>query len=134
MRFADEMVQYAKKSQKVPFPQYKTAFQEIADALKPDEYAIFTMVAEEYAISGHPGIWHCGIAVTQHRLFLCGETVAGQIMTRTVMKIYDKSDILSVQHTARSILLKTTQGTVTIKVKNPGSLGEDFQNAIRAKK
>ena len=132
MRFADEMVQYAKKLQKVPFPQHEKAFQKIADTLKPDEYAIFTMVAAEYAISGHPGIWHAGIAVTQERIFLCGETVAGQIMTRTVMDIYDKADILSIQHTNHSILLKTAQTTLTIKGENISKLAEAFKNAVRA--
>lgn len=131
MQLSGEMLQYARKSQKVSFPQYKKAFQEIADALNPDEYVVFTMVADEYAISGHPGIWHCGIAVTQNRVFLCGETVAGRIMTHFVMDVYDKSDILSVQYTARSIVMNTARMTVTINAKNLGNLGNNFKNAVQ---
>ena len=90
------------------------------------------MVANEYSIGSAPGIWHAGIAVTQERIFLCGETVAGQIMTRTVMDIYDKADILSIQHTKHSILLKTAQTTLTIKGENISKLAEAFKNAVRA--
>ena len=92
------------------------------------------MVANEYISDTAPGIWHVGIAVTQERIFLCGETVAGQIMTRTVMDIYNKADILSIQYTGRSILIKTTRSTVTIKGENLSGLGEDFKNAVWPRK
>ena len=92
------------------------------------------MVANEYIIDTAPGIWHAGIAVTQERIFLCGETVAGRLMTRTVMDIYDKADILSVQHTNRSILLKTARTTLTIKGENINQLAEAFKNAVLPQK
>ena len=92
------------------------------------------MVATEYSIDTAPGIWHAGIAVTQERIFLCGETVTGQVMTQTVMDIYDKKEILSVQYTNRSILMKTTRGAVIIKGEYHSCLGEDFKNAVRPQK
>ena len=90
------------------------------------------MVANEYTIGNAPSVWHAGIAVTQERIFLCGETVAGQILTRTVIDIYDKADILSIQHTNRSILLKTARATLTIKAENISHLAEDFKRAVRS--
>ena len=125
---------FARKHQNVSAAQYKTAFREICEKLAEHERVFFAMVGNEYSIGAAPGIWHAGIAVTQERIFLCGETVAGRFMTRTVMDIYDKTDILSVQYTNSSILLKTAQTTVTIKGENISQLVEDFKNAVRPQK
>ena len=132
MRQPEELLSFARRFQNVSAPQYKTAFRTICENLDEHERVSFAMVANEYSIGSAPGIWHAGIAVTQERIFLCGETVAGQIMTRTVMDIYDKADILSVQYTNSSILLKTAQTTVTIKGENISKLAEAFKNAVRA--
>jgi len=131
MRRPEELLSFARRFQNVSAPQYKAAFHAICEHLAADEQVCFAMVANEYSIGTAPGIWHAGIAVTQERIFLCGETVAGQIMTRTVMDIYDKTDILSIQHTSRSILLKTARTTLTIKGENISHLVEDFKNAVR---
>ena len=132
MRQPEELLSFARRFQNVSAPQYKTAFRTICENLDEHERVSFAMVANEYSIGSAPGIWHAGIAVTQERIFLCGETVAGQIMTRTVMDIYDKVDILSIQHTNHSILLKTAQTTLTIKGENISKLAEAFKNAVRA--
>lgn len=130
MRHPEELLSFARKHQNVSASQYKTAFREICEKLTEHERVFFAMVANEYSIGSAPGIWHCGIAVTQERLFLCGETIAGRFMTRTVMDIYDKKEILSLQCANRSIVMKTTRGTVTIKGENLSCLGEDFKNAV----
>ena len=132
MRHPEELLSFARTYQNVSASQYKTAFRTICENLDKHEWVSFAMVANEYSIGSAPGIWHAGIAVTQERIFLCGETVAGQIMTRTVMDIYDKADILSIQHTNHSILLKTAQTTLTIKGENISKLAEAFKNAVRA--
>lgn len=132
MRYPEELLSFARTYQNVSASQYKTAFRTICENLDEHERVSFAMVANEYSIGSAPGIWHAGIAVTQERIFLCGETVAGQIMTRTVMDIYDKADILSIQHTNHSILLKTAQTTLTIKGENISKLAEAFKNAVRA--
>ena len=132
MRHPEELLSFARTYQNVSASQYKTAFRTICENLDEHERVSFAMVANEYSIGSAPGIWHAGIAVTQERIFLCGETVAGQIMTRTVMDIYDKVDILSIQHTNHSILLKTAQTTLTIKGENISKLAEAFKNAVRA--
>ena len=134
MKQAAQLLSFARKHQNISAPQYKTAFRTICENLAEHERVSFAMVATEYSIGAAPGIWHAGIAVTQERIFLCGETVAGRFMTRTVMDIYDKTDILSVQYTNSSILLKTAQTTVTIKGENISQLVEDFKNAVRPQK
>lgn len=131
MRHPEELLAFSRKSQNVSASQYKTAFRAICENLAEHERVSFAMVANEYRIDTAPSIWHAGIAVTQERIFLCGETVAGQIMTRTVMDIYDKADILSIQHTNRSILLKTARTMLTIKGENISHLVKDFKNAVR---
>ena len=130
MRRPEELLSFARKTQNISLPQYKTVFRAICENLTEHEQVSFAMVAAEYSIDDAPGIWHCGIAVTQDRVFLCGETIAGRFMTRTVMDIYDRKDILSVQYTNRRILMKTTRTTLTIKGENLSRLGEDFINAV----
>ena len=88
------------------------------------------MVANEYAVDSAPGIWHIGVAVTQDRVFLCGETIAGRFMTRTVMDVYDRKDIFSIQCTNGSIVMKTKQARVVIKGKNLGQPGERFKQVL----
>ena len=132
MKQPEELLSFARTYQHVSASQYKTAFRTICENLDEHEGVSFAMVANEYSIGTAPGIWHAGIAVTQERIFLCGESVAGQIMTRTVMDIYDKADIRSIQHTNRSILLKTAQTTLTIKGENISQLAEAFKDAVRA--
>lgn len=134
MRQPEELLSFARKSQNVSAFQYKTAFRAICENLDEHEQVSFAMVANEYSIGSAPGIWHAGIAVTQERIFLCGETIAGRFMTRTVMDIYDKKEILSVQYTKRSILMKTTRATLTIKGENLSCLEEGFKNAVRPQK
>lgn len=130
MRRPEELLTFARRRQRIDAPQYKAAFHEICDALAEHEQVRFAMVANEYFVDGAPAGWYAGIAVTQDRVFLCGETIAGRFMTRTVMDIYDKRDILTIQHTGRSILLKTPRAMLTIKGESLGSLAEAFKAAV----
>lgn len=61
---------------------------------------------------------------------MCGETVAGRIMTRTVMDVYEKKDILSVQTTNHSIRIKTPRAVLTLKGADIGSTAEAFKRAV----
>ena len=110
--------------------QYNKAFRQICANLAEHERVSFAMVANEYSIDGAPGIWHCGIAVTQDRVFICGETIAGRLMTRAVMDVYNKNDIHSIQYTNRSIVVITERATLNFKGENIGCLGEKFNMAI----
>ena len=130
MRQPEELLIFARLSQKLIASQYKTAFREICDKLAEHERVSFAMVANEYSIGNTPGFWHVGIAVTQTRIFLCGETVAGRFMTRTVMDIYNKEDILSIEYTDRHIILKTAQTPLIIRGENLRQLGEYLKKAV----
>lgn len=130
MRHPEELLIFSRKFQRVGAAQYRTAFRAICESLEEHERVSFAMTANEYAIGTAPGIWHVGIAVTQDRVFLCGETAAGRFMTRTVMDVCDRKDILSVQYTRSSILLKTNRATLTVRGENLGQLGEAFKNAV----
>lgn len=130
MRHPEELLTYARKSQSIAASQYFKAFSKICEELKEDEQISFTMVANEYSIENAPAIWHCGIAVTLERIFLCGETVVGCLMPRMVTDIYSKKDIISIRYTNHSILLKTEKGAISIKGDNIGQLGDRFKQAI----
>lgn len=129
MRAPEELLAFARKRQRVAKRQYQRAFREICDNLEEHERVSFAMVADEYSVDGAPGSWHIGIAVTQDRVFLCGETIAGRMMTRTVMDIYDRQQILAAGWTSRCIRMKTTGSEVKIKGENLESLAEQFRNA-----
>ena len=113
MRRPEELLAFARKRQSVAAPQYKTAFRRICEGLEEHEQVCFAMVANEYLVDSTPGCWHIGIAVTRERLLVCGETVAGRIMTRTVMDAYEKKDILSVQTTNHSIKVSARSSAKT---------------------
>ena len=55
LKTADEMIQFARKNQTNIFKQHKIAFKEISTNLEDDEYAVFTMLADEYSTNGSPG-------------------------------------------------------------------------------
>ena len=130
MRAPEELLAFVRKHQRVAKRQYERAFREICENLAEHERISFAMVADEYIVDGAPGCWHVGIAVTRDRVFLCGETVAGRVMTRTVMDVYDKKDILSIQYTNRGILLKTARAVLTLRGENLGQLAERFKSAV----
>lgn len=131
MLHPEELLIFSRKQQRVAAAQYAAAFREICKSLAPQERVCFAMVASEFLVNSTPGCWHVGIAVTQDRVFLCGETIAGRFMTRTVMDVYDKKEILSVQYANRSILMQTTRASLTIKGENLSRLEEDFRYAVR---
>ena len=130
MRAPEELLTFARKQQRAELPQYKRAFREICENLAEHERVSFAMVADEYLVDNTPGCWHVGIAVTRDRVFLCGETVTGRIMTRTVMDVYDRKDILSVQYKNRGILLKTARAVLTLRGENLGQLAEKFKSTV----
>ncbi len=134
MVFPDELLQFAKRAQNAAAPQYKTAFQMICKKLAEGEYVSFAMVADEYMIDSAPAIWHAGIAVTQSRLILCGETMVGLLIPRSVLNIYNRNEILSVQHIPQGILIKTTRNSLTIRGDNIKLLADLFQHAVEAQK
>lgn len=130
MRHPEELLIFARRRQPTARAQYEKAFREICDNLTENEQVCFAMVADEYAVGDAPGIWHIGVAVTQERLFLCGETIAGRLMTRTVMDTVDRKDILSVAYTDRSIRIRTARTTLTVRGTALSGLGEALRKTV----
>lgn len=117
MKTANEMLQFARKYQKAELKQYKRAFEEIEKALRPEEYALFTMVADDYTVNDSPGPWHISFAVTNERVLLGGETVRGQLLTRYVLSNYERSEIASVKMVNRKMVLKIRSSSeIIIKI------------------
>lgn len=123
MRSAEEMLQVARKHQKAELKQYRKAFQEIAEQLGTDEYAVFSMVGDSYTYDDSPGPWHVALALTNQRLMICGETVRGRMLTRYAMDEFRRDEIRSVELAGRRIVMKTSKGVVKME-------GEGFASVI----
>jgi len=130
MRYPEEMLQFAKRVQNANIAQYKTAFRTIAEQLTDKETVMFTMVAQEFSVNGNPGIWHAGIAVTQTRILLCGETMSGLFTPRSVLNAYKFEEILSIQCKNCGIVLKTPQETVWIRGEHMSQLAQKLNHAV----
>ena len=130
----EELLAFARRTQNTAAAQYRAAFRMICENLAEGEYVTFAMVGSEYCIGSAPGIWHCGVAVTQSRVILCGETVRGRLMTRTVMDVCDRKEIRSVRCTPRAIQIRTAQTVLTIRGEDLRGPGEAFQKAVSPRK
>ncbi len=131
MRFADEMLQFAKKYQNAGATQYKASFQYICENLEASEHAIFSMVANEFSVNGNPGLWHAGIAVTEKRILLCGEAMIGLLMPRRVLESFARNEITSLRYENHRIMLSTPECTVTIRGENIKPLFDKLKNAVK---
>lgn len=132
MRHPEDILTYVRKNQNIGKDHCKDAFQKICKELDDREHISFAMIAEEYTIDGAPGVWHAAIAVTQDRVFLCGEIMVGMLMPRLVLHIYKCSEITSIQYTAREISMKTPREKLVIRGELTEHLGKEFQAAIQS--
>ncbi len=123
LRTADEMLQFAKKNQIRIFKQHKQAFKEISSNLESDEYAVFTMLADEYSINDSPGPWHVAVVVTNKRFFVCGETVSGRMFTRYDTDCWMLDEIKSIHLEHQNIVIKTSKSKLKLK-------GENFDKLV----
>lgn len=130
MKTAAEMLQFAKKYQKAEFKQYKLAFEEIEKHLNEEEYAVFSMVGDNYIINESIGMSYPALAVTNSRVLIGGETIRGRLMTKYIVDIYDQSEILSVKKVNRKVVLKTPKAEIKIEGKNLESVIEKMRDAI----
>lgn len=122
LKTVDEMIQFARKNQPNIFKQHKQAFQEIASHFENDEYAVFTMLADEYSINNSPGPWHIAVVVTNKRLFVSGETISGRMFTRYDTDCWMLNEIKSMNMENRDIVIKTTKDKLKLKGKNLDAL------------
>lgn len=123
LRNADKMIQFARKNQTNIFKQHKQAFKEIASNLENDEYAVFTMVANEYSINESPGPWHVAVAITNKRFFVSGETISGRMFTRYDTDCWMLNEIKSIDLENRDIIIETAKDKLKLK-------GEKFERFV----
>lgn len=123
LRTADEMIQFARKNQTSIFKQHKQAFKEIASNLDNDEYAVFTMLADEYSINESPGPWHVAVAITNKRFFVCGETISGRMFTRYDTDCWMLNEIKSIDLENKDIIVETAKDKLKLK-------GEKFERFV----
>lgn len=130
MKTAEELLQFARKSQKAEFKQYKLAFEEIEKHLNEEEYAVFSMVGETYIINESIGMSYPALAVTDSRVLIGGETIRGRMMSRYILDIYERSEILSIKMVNRKMVLKTTKAEIKIEGKNLESAAEKLKEVL----
>lgn len=123
LRTSDEMLQFARKNQTHILKQHKQAFKEISSNLESDEYAVFTMLADEYSINDSPGPWHAVLVVTNQRLLVCGETISGRMFTRYDTDCWILNEIKSIHLEKKNIVIKTSKDKLILK-------GENFDRLI----
>lgn len=135
MRTATEMLQYAKRTQKADFKQYEKAFSAIEEKLLPEEYAVFSMVAdsfivnESWADSWKP--WHIALAVSEKRLLVCGEAIHGRVMTFYDVESFELENIISAEIIQKNIRIKFTNQVLIIEGKEMDAVIEPLRKALK---
>lgn len=134
MKTGDEMLQFARRHQKHTLAQHKQAFETIAALLSDDETVRFSMIAEDCLINGSPGPWHLGIAVTDSRMFLCGEAMRGRLFpyydTDILLRDSITSVSLSTTNALPEIVLSSSEMTLRLKGEKMDSLIKDLKKAL----
>lgn len=135
IRTAGEMLTFARRNQKLEFKQYQKAFQAIEEKLLPEESVVFSMVAdtvyvdESWRDSWKP--WHIALAVTEHRILVCGEAIHGRFMTYYDVESFDIVKVVSVEMIQRNIVMKFTDHHVlTIEGKELEVVAELLKNTV----
>ena len=131
LKTAEEMLQFARKNQTHIFKQHKQAFKEITSNLEDDEYAVFTMLADEYSINDSPGPWHAAVVVTNKRFFICGETVSGRMFTRYDTDCWMLNQIKFTKSENNHIIIATSKDTLKLKGENFNILFSKLEKALK---
>ena len=131
MTTAAEMIQFARKHQKPELKQQRQAFEAIAEALKPEEYVVFSMTGSGYQFDTHPGPWHIVLALTNKRLLLCGEFVRGRLLTTYTPEWLERAEIKSIEYQNRKILINGEKNVVTIEGKDLKPMAEKLQKLLK---
>lgn len=134
MKTGEEMLQFARRHQKHTLAQHKQAFETIASLLSDDETVRFSMIAEDCLINDSPGPWHLGIAVTDRRLFFCGEAMRGRLFphynTDTLPLDSITSVSLSTANVLPEIVLSSPEMTLHLKGEKMNSLIKNLKKAL----
>ena len=131
LRTVDEMFQFARRNQTNILKQHKQAFKEICTNFGDNEYAVFTMLADEYSINNNPGPWHAAVGVTNKRFFICGETISGRMFTRYDMDCWNLEDIKYIKSENRHILINTSKEILKLTGENFDELFPKLEKVLK---
>ena len=131
LRTVDEMFQFARRNQTNILKQHKQAFKEICTNFEDNEYAVFTMLADEYSINNNPGPWHAAVGVTNKRFFICGETISGRMFTRYDIDCWNLVDIKYIKLENRHILINTSKETLKLTGENFDELFPKLEKVLK---
>lgn len=132
---AREMLQYAKRKQRVDYKQYEKAFQAIEQKLAEDEKVLFSMVAdsliqnEGWQDSWKP--WHVALAITDTSILISGESIRGRFMTNFDVESYNLSDVVDVNYINGKIVIRLMKETLTIEGKQLENVFEALKECIQ---
>lgn len=130
MKTAGEMAAFARKHQKPPIKQQHKAFEAIANILQPEEYAVFTMTADEYAFDRNPCVWHAVLVLTDKRLLLCGESVRGRMMSSYAPEWLEREKIRAIESRTGKCIIRGIGNTVAISGENMPAMTEKLKNLL----
>lgn len=131
---ACEMIQYAKKNQKVDFKQYEKAFQAIEQKLEQDETVIFSMIAntfivnENWAVNWNP--WHIALAVSNRRILVSGEAQRGCLMTFYDVVSFELNDYSGLEISGKNIIIKFNENILKITGDDLKQVAEQLKNVL----
>ena len=131
---AGEMLQYAKRKQRVDYKQYEKAFQAIEQKLAEDETVLFSMVAdsfivnENWAVNWNP--WHIALAVSNRRLLVSGEAVHGCLMTFYDVVSFEFSDYSGAEIIGTKIIVRFNDKVLKITGHDLEAVAEQLINTL----
>ena len=134
---AGEMLQFAKRNQKIDFKQYEKAFQAIEKELEAEETVIFSMAAEtlvvneEWSDGWKP--WHIALAVSNQRMLVSGETVRGRFMTSYDVESYEMKEFLTAEAAERNVTVKFKNRTLKLGGKDLEKAGMQLKAVLEQK-
>lgn len=130
MKTAGEMAAFAQKYQKPAIKQQHKAFKAIANILQPEEYAMFSLIANEYGFDKNPSVWHAVLVLTDRRLLLCGEAVRGRLMTCYTPEWLEREEICAIESRSGECVIHGTKNTVTVAGSNMTAMAERLEKIL----
>ena len=86
------------------------------------------VVNESWTDSWKP--WHIGMAVSDHRIMVCGEAIHGRFMTFYDVESFEVKDVASVELINQKIVIKFSNETLHIEGKNLEAVIERLKNVL----
>ena len=127
MKTAEEMLRFVRRSQATDKPQYKKAFLAIEKELLPEEAVQFALAGEECLMQGSPSCWQPVLALTDHRILICGESVRGRMMTAYGVDTFSYRELKKIQWDGHRLILQVGSDEVVLKGK---TLNEEIVKSL----